>query len=546
MLQFIELRRPRYAEMRTAITQGLIRYRSVAVQLLLLLLALFINKKLDDFKPRRWILVPIFLAVLLARTRFGEAEKPLIRLWQLIGLIAAFYSLLHYPLMPPANGRGMQLYALVLFGWVMSVVAGGLCFRVPSLSVFPPGFLIWCNAMAVTVTGLPTTTTLDIQPLPEVSVCIGLGLMIERFHHWRRTRNAGRPDMDDACPSTAFANLVFMMAISILLANYFWSFCAKMSLNGPFAAWLTQNNPAYLFLVALDDGHIFFSGYPRLVEWAFDTFNRVHLYSDFWVLVCELTTIGAFFMPRWAFLTLLLMLNAMHASIIVIAGANFWPWILLNIAIAAVVFKQDLRVQPLTSRLIATAFIVIAPHFAHVAPLGWYDTGANNKLYFEAVDESGRRYAVPSNFFTFYSYSFGHMDYGTPDPETAFAVISPNGGAWDFQLFQAGRSCNVAALVRPGAKHWFDRDKLPAFIRNYHRLVLTIYSKAGIFPYDFYPHHFYVPVSQSTEFAALDKRRIVAYIYKRESVCLSFEKGALQRKVIATAEYRINLNGNHD
>jgi hypothetical protein len=58
--------------------------------------------------------------------------------------------------------------------------------------------------------------------------------------------------------------------------------------------------------------------------------------------------------------------------------------------------------------------------------------------------------------------------------------------------------------------------------------------------------HFYVPVSQSTEFAALDKRRIVAYIYRRESVCLSFEKGALQRRVIATAEYRINLNGNHD
>ena len=281
------------------------------------------------------------------------------------------------------------------------------------------------------------------------------------------------------------------------------------------------------------------------MQFAFDTFNRLHLCSNFWVLVCELTAISAFFIPRWAFLTLLLMLNVMHASIIVIAGADFWPWILLNIAIAAVVLKQDLRLQPLTSRLIATGFIVIAPHFAHVARLGWYDTGANNKLYFEAVDESGRRYAVPSNFFTFYSYSFGHMVYGTPDPETAFAVGSPHGGAWDFPLFQAGRSCNVAALVRSGVNHWFDRDKLPAFIRNYHRLALAIYSKAGIFPYDFYPHHFYVPFSQSTEFAALDKRHIVAYIYKRESVCLSFEKGALQRKVIGTAEYRINLDGSN-
>jgi hypothetical protein len=237
------------------------------------------------------------------------------------------------------------------------------------------------------------------------------------------------------------------------------------------------------------------------------------------------------------------MFDLMHLSIIFIVGADFWPWILLNVIVAFVVARAGFVRQPVIMRMIATGFILVAPMFVHVTKLGWYDTGANNKLYLVAVDESGRRTPVPDNFFTFYSYSFGHMDYGMPDPEDAFALGTPNGGSQNYQFFKAGETCDVAALVVPNYNEGFDREKLPAFIRNYHRLALASYSNFGMFPYNVYPHHFYVPGSERVGFDRLDKRTIVAYVYRRESVCLAYDGGALQRRVISSAEYRIDVLG---
>jgi hypothetical protein len=199
--------------------------------------------------------------------------------------------------------------------------------------------------------------------------------------------------------------------------------------------------------------------------------------------------------------------------------------------------------QPLALRLVATGFIVLAPHFIKVAMLGWYDSGANNKLYFEAVDRSGRHYSVPTNFFTFYSYSFGHMDYGSPEPATAFAVNSPNGGAATYALFKAGRTCDVAALGRRSRPARFDPSDLANFVRSYHRLAVAITSRLGTFPYNLYPHHFFARSAADAEFYNLDKRNIASYVYRRESVCLSYADGGLQRKLISTAQYTIDVDG---
>jgi hypothetical protein len=540
-------------EHRTVIIKLVNECRIISVQLFLLLLGLYINRKIVHFGPTIWILIPIFIAAALVRANFSDGEKLVVRLWQLIALLSAIYSLLHYPLMPLAHDNifTVSLFISLLLAWGISIISGVFCFWIPSLSILPPAFLLWSNFMAGIITDLPTTIYIDVQPLTEVSVCIGLGLLINQAY-LRWGRNIWGAGKKKACSGAvnlvvndAFANLLLLIAISVHLANYFWSFYKKISLDGPWGAWLTENNPAYLFLTALDDGHVIFSGYPRVVQWAYGFFDAVHIYSNFWVLVCQAAAIIAFFLPKRAFFILLLMFDAMHASIIFIGGINFWPWIILNIIIAVIVVSPYLPRQPAVFRLIATGFILIAPHFVQVTMLGWFDSGANNKLYFEAVDESGKRYAVPTNFFTFYSYSFGHMDYGPPDPASAFATGEPNGGTWEYHLFRAGRNCDVAALTRPGSYHSFDRQRLPAFVQNYHRLALMIYSKIGAFPYDFYPHHFYVPFSESREFDGLDKRRVVAYIYRQESVCLSFDAGTLQRKVMATAEYEIDVRGSN-
>ncbi len=485
--------------------------------------------------------------MVLANARYQAAEKKVVRLWQLVALCAALYSLLHYPLMAPMPGSAIsaRIYEGILVAWLISIAAGGLCFWIPSLAALPPAFLLWCNAVCGLVTGLPSTTDSDIQPLTEVSVCIGLGLLINQVYS-RCDRSSGTIADSSITARASFANLLFLLAISVHLANYFWSFYAKSWLDGPWGAWIAENNPAYIFLVALDDGHILYSGYPRLVEWVYTILNSVYRYANVLVLSLQGAAIAAFFLPKWAFLTLLLLFDVLHFSIMFTVGAYFWPWIILNAVIVVVAAEHELRLQPLASRLVATCFILAAPLFVRVTFIGWYDSGANNKLYFEAVDDSGKRHAVPANFFTFYSYFIGHMDYGAPDPASAFAVGSPNGGVHSYGLFHAGRSCDVAALTRRDGDPWAYREKLTAFVRSYHQLALTISSRLGAFPYEFYPHHFYTSPSESQDFDLLDKRRIVAYAYRRELVCLSFGSGGLQRRVISSAEYQFDVNGRGD
>jgi hypothetical protein len=55
----------------------------------------------------------------------------------------------------------------------------------------------------------------------------------------------------------------------------------------------------------------------------------------------------------------------MHFAIIVIAGANFWPWIILNLIIAFVVTRDEM-IRPIPIKLIATFFILISPRFVYV------------------------------------------------------------------------------------------------------------------------------------------------------------------------------------
>src|SRR5207245_199519 len=95
--------------------------------------------------PTFWLIVPIFLAAAMGSARYIEAEKPVVRLWQLVGSLSAVYALVHYPLMPLGSDDSatVALHALVLIAWLASLAAGAICFKIPSLSVLPPGFLLW-------------------------------------------------------------------------------------------------------------------------------------------------------------------------------------------------------------------------------------------------------------------------------------------------------------------------------------------------------------------------------------------------------------------
>jgi len=534
----------------SARNQPLFDYGLMAFQMLLLLFALKANRHIFWVFPKAWVLLPIFVCVALSKVRFRSNEKHVVRLWQLIGFLSASYSLFHYPLLAPAthDWSATVTYVAVVIFWLLSVLGGMFSFYVPSFAVLPAAFLAWCNYEAEDITGLKVTIDLDIMPLIEVSVCIGLGLFISHATSQALSYLPKSKDspfisgLSGALAAACFTDLLLLVAISIHLANYYWSFVAKIGLDGPFLAWLTQNNPANLFLAALDDDHIIFAGYPLLVRLFHDFVDATHIFSNFFILLFQGLAIAAFFLPKRAFVALLIAYDVMHFSIFVLAGANFWPWIILNVIIALIVAAPNYKQQPILIRVIATIFILIAPRFVQVAYLGWYDTGVNNKLFFEAVDRAGARYPVPTNFFTFYSYSFGHMDYGPIEPIGSFSVESPNGGTHWYNILQASSSCDAQALYSDSPEKWPYQERMYAFVRNYHNIAKKIENVMGIFPYDAYPHHFYIPIGQSEQFRRLDKSSIVAYIYRQETVCLLFSGGRLERKVLGSFERRIDLD----
>ena len=429
------------------------------------------------------------------------------------------------------------LYGTVIAFWIMSVLCGVACIRVPSLALVPAAYISWSIAIAAQVTGLSRGHPLDIAPLPEVSFGLALGFLILRLHDWFTSRFSRVLPVNSA---SEFARVFVFFAIGIHLANYFWSAIAKLTLDGPPLAWATFNNPLYLYLAALDNGYIVFSEFDSLVRLLATLIDQTHLASNALILSIQFLAIAGFLMPKRWLIALLLAFDVMHVSIWVIAGANFWPWILLNVAVVYVVSMREYRQPRLLIALLGAAFIVIAPKIANVAWLGWFDSGANNKAFFEAEDTAGQRYYVPPNFFGFYSYPMAHMLYGMPEPDTAFATYHPNGSAYELSVAQAGVVCNSAGLLRPETQHALS-PAFKRFVVNYHNLARSIARRYGGFPYDLYAHHFYVNPARSAGFKNLSMENVVAYVYKRESVCLSLLNGAPHRKVISRGEIRIDI-----
>lgn len=510
----------------------------------LLVAAIFLNHQLQRRLPDVWMLFVIALAVGLAKVRYSAHERLAMRLWQLLGALSAFYALIHYPLMPALPEAGSRhLLMLIVLVWVFAVGCGIACFRAPSLALVPPAFLFWSSVAAARVTGLVHGHTLDVDPLPEVSMCLGLGLAILAAARSRVSPAfvTGAEPSGEVDPMSDFARIVPMLAICIHLANYFWSAVAKLTLHGPFLSWIWFNNPVYIYLAALDDRHITFSELAFLARNVGVGIDRLHVLANVIVFAAQAAAIFGLLLPRRLLILLLLTLDLMHIAIAVTAGANFWPWILLNVAIAAVVASPDFRRPKPLLGLLAMAFICLAPVVANVALLGWYDSGANNNVFLQAEDAAGRRYYVSPNFFTFYSYPMAHMVYGMPQPETAFAVGDPNGGTRSYKIAQAGRTCDTRVLIQPGTKRGVESPDFGRFIVNYHAMARGIENRFGIFPYNLYPHHFYVRPGLMAPFDALDKDKVVAYIYRRESVCLSLQDGKLRRRLISEGEYRIDV-----
>jgi hypothetical protein len=205
-------------------TDFIFEYGLIALQFSALLIAFKVNRKIEWLWPSIWILLPVSVSIALARAKFDDEAKPTITLLKLLGSLSAAYSLIHYPLIPMADPTLHARYAVLVVAWAISLLAGVICFWLPSFALLPSAFLLWSTSEAYVISGLPVTTVLDITPLIEVSMCIGLGLLINQW-----TRLLRFPTKPDA---PQFTELLFLIAIAVHLANYFGHSWQKFNSTG--------------------------------------------------------------------------------------------------------------------------------------------------------------------------------------------------------------------------------------------------------------------------------------------------------------------------
>jgi hypothetical protein len=516
-----------------------------------LLVLLKVSRTVDEINNYYSVVLPLALAVAMARAHHAAADAASVRLLQLIGVITGAYALIHYPLFPVImeGPKAAVAVGAITALWIAAVAAGFLCLRFPSLALVSATYLVWSKNAVFRVTGLWHGHIIDVLPLAEVSFCLVAGLAVARL-----TARIGRsPGLnaaarnDVASAGATFSKVLIAAAISIHLGNYYSSFLAKVTLDGGPTSWLFDNDPAKLFLVGLDNNHVLYAGWPWLVDGMRAVLGHGGPATNAFILLAQGAALVGILMPRRWLLALLLGFDVMHLSIIVVMGANFAPWILLNLAIAAVVVSRHYERPPVLVGIFSVLFLLTGNSFMTQARLGWYDTAANNKMYFEAVDRAGDRHYVPTNFFTFYSYPFAHMALGAPDAANAFALDNPNGGTQVYRKVVASVACDVPVLMerdihgQDTSKTEIDGPAIDAFVRGYHSLVSALGDRIGRFPYALYPHHFFVPLQHAAGFEGLAMSDIVAYVYRRESVCLSVQDGALVRRVVSQAEHRIDL-----
>jgi hypothetical protein len=84
-------------------------------------------------------------------------------------------------------------------------------------------------------------------------------------------------------------------------------------------------------------------------------------------------------------------------------------------------------------------------------------------------------------------------------------------------------------------------NRIGQIMNRHHRWVLDHAAYWGGWYYDFYPHHIFSMPWSFAEFRRLDPKEIVKYRYVVEAVCLRFENGVVERKVLSVFQHDIDL-----
>jgi hypothetical protein len=489
---------------------------AVTIALFLCYAALLL--RLPAGSPSRYplVLLAVFIACLAAsRVTYASVPASIVTLARGLAIATGLYSVTLFPGIPIVHDVFFgHSQPIIVLAWLAAGIASVFALWRPSWLIYCAFYTFWIKNAAGYVTGLKFHTLLDAQPLYQVPAYLGAAIVALQL--LKRSKFGQAVHLGPTLrPSTLDPwILVFITAIALHAANYFYSGIAKASLNGV-TDWAFNNENANLLLVALYNKQLLWGEWQALESAAVRLTTFMGRPLAVAILLGQLAALFVFSNRRLLIL-LFTFYDIMHIGIFVLSGANFWTWFMLNLAIITAAAKLPAGALDWKTGLFGAVLILASIKFADIAWLGWYDTRAINSVHFEVAYPGGRT-RLPVTAFGFYSYPIAHMSFGLP-PGNYFPTLT-NGGATSAKIYRQAATCAFESTHSRFERKW-DPDAVTGFIRGYHRYMLEGSDGDGRWSDDFYPHHFWAAPSVVRDFASVDMRKVTDYILVVDSACL--------------------------
>ncbi len=468
-----------------------------------------------------------------------------------LALLAFTYILLQYPAFPVIHERVFSSYIFVY--WVSALLFCVAGFFRPSFLLYPGCYLILIKVYAGHLTGFTYERTLDIIPFYQTIILIGAITLSEHLYTLARgILNRFLPNLFsshadvDKSQRVSYYNFAVFLVIALHAAGYLFSGIEKISLNGGPSSWLLQNDLKNIFLTASTNGQLFWQHFDFFHQnllrwWSIDA----SLLAAFFVLAVQLAAAIIFIKKRFA-IVLFILIDLLHFGILILVGANFVTWMILN-----VIFASALLTLPSTffgiRPVIASVIIMIIAQFVfskfyRVPNLAWYDTRAVNTMYLEALDENGIGVRLPSQFFLFYSYPISHMSFGLPKTGGDYLPTRTNGGSRDMDTMLRSYACDFDGHYKDTQYKQFEPESFDNFITGYHEWYKNEIGNKFHRISSLYWHHFWSS-KEIVDGAVrdIDLSKINSYRLVIQPICVEPDDGDINLNLLKPIYRSINL-----
>ncbi len=445
--------------------------------------------------------------------------------------LAALPSLLGYPV---ANADFAPIAQRFFLIGPLAVTAFGI------LAFWRPVALIACGffplaerAMIPWVSGLPISS-LDIYPVYEVGLFVGSAVAIAIL---------AKSLFPAFTEENRFFSLVWIFALGIHFGNYFYSGVAKLMLDGPFLAWVFENQTNNTALLAAwYNGRWLLSSDPETSVRIAQTLGALNTPINLFVLLIQIAAPIAILRMGWIKLQTILY-DIMHIGIFLVVGILFWKWILLNLAFLASASRFSRDRLDTGVKIVGFLAVILGVHVAQTAQLAWYNTPALTSRMIFAKTEDGKEYRVPISFFLNQAYSVSHARFAVADDK--LFPTSAMGNTRLYKVHQAALECDFSEVgkarrYRSSYSRTKDTEATDRFIRAHHQFFLNL-SDDGRFNYVLFPFHHFSNPADYREFFALDKRRVTSYSLVSRSHCIEARDGNLHSQVQYESRYDIPI-----